>query len=223
VKILVADGRSEADFLIASLLRKKHRLTVVNSDRDYCKYLAATHDIPVINGDASKQYILDEAGIDGFDLVVALSPDDATNLVICQTAKRLYGVHKAVAIVSNPNSVEIFKELGINSAISSAHLVASSIEQASNIEKLSNSLSMAQGMVEVMEIVIGETSPVCGKKLTDLDFAADLNISCIVRGTEFLIPRGGTEINVGDRLVVVTTAAKKTRVFELLTGEKREA
>lgn len=223
MKILVADGHAEADFLIGSLLEKKHKVVVINSDRPFSKYLAETHEIPVINGDASKKYILDEAKVKGFDLVVALGENDANNLVVCQTAKKMYSIHKAVAIVSNPKSVEVFKRLGVNTAISSAYLVAKSIEQASNIENLSNSLSLAQGSVAVSEISIDTSCPVCKKRLTDLRFTDELNISCIVRGSETIIPRGDTRIENGDLLIVVTDSGKKERVAELLTGKKQES
>jgi trk system potassium uptake protein TrkA len=222
MKILIADGHEEADFLIGSLLGKHHAVVVVNADRQYCKYLAEAHEIPVINGDASKRYVLDEAKVRDFDLVVALNENDATNLVICQTAKQVYGIQKAVAIVSNPRSVDVFKELGVNTAISSAYLVATSIEQASNIETLSRSLSLAHGSVTVSEITVRKDSPVRDKKIMDLAIADDFNISCIVRNSGTIIPRGNTTIESGDILIVVTSTEKTDRVFELLAGKARE-
>jgi trk system potassium uptake protein TrkA len=218
MRILIVDGHAEADYLIGSLIEKRHKVVVINADRGYSRYLASAHDIAIINGDASKQYVLDEAKIRDFDLVVALSEDDATNLVICQTAKRLYGIKKAVAVVKNPHSVEIFKELGVNTAISSAHLVATSIEQASNIETLSHSLSLANGSVTVSEITIERSFPACGKVIMDIGFADDFNISCIVRKSETLIPRGSTEIRAGDVLIIVTKAERTKHVLAALTG-----
>ncbi len=222
MKILIVDGHAEADYLIGSLIEKRHKVVVINADRSYCKYLASAHDMAVINGDASKQYILDEAKIRGFDLVVALSEDDATNLVICQTTKRLYGIKKAVSVVKNPHSVEIFKELGVNTAISSAHLVATSIEQATNLETLSSSLSLANGSVTVSEVSVERSFPVCGKVIMDIGFADYFNISCIVRKSETLIPRGSTEILAGDVLIIVTKTERTEHVLAALTGAAKE-
>lgn len=221
MKILIVDGHAEADYLIGSLIGKRHKVVVINADRNYCKYLAGAHDLPVICGDASKQYVLDEAKIRDFDLVVALNEDDATNLVICQTTKRLYGIRKAVAVVKNPHSVDLFKELGVNTAISSAHLVATSIERASDIETLSRTLSLANGSVTVSEIAVEKRFPVCGQVIMDLGFADDFNISCIVRKSETLIPRGNTEIRAGDTLIVVTKTEHAARVLSALTGSPK--
>lgn len=222
MKILVTDGREEADFLIGSLLAKRHTIVVVNADRQYSKYLAATHDITVINGDASKRYILDEAKVRDFDLVAALGENDATNLVICQTAKTSYGIRKAVAIVGNPRSVEVFKQLGVGTAISSAHLVATSIELASDIDALSRTLSLAHGSVTVSEIQVEKSFPSLGKRVMDLAIEDDFNISCLVRDSGALIPRGNTKIEEGDILIVVTEAGKTDRVLDLLAGKARK-
>ena len=87
MRIAVAGGKTKADYLIRMLLSKGHELVVINDDREYCTYLCQTHRIPVIHGDPCKLYVMDEAGIDGFDIMIALKPSDADNLAICQTAK----------------------------------------------------------------------------------------------------------------------------------------
>ena len=48
-----------------------------------------------------------------------------------------------------------------------------------------------------------------------------MNVSCILRGSEMIIPKGRTEIAEGDKLLVVSTAAKQQRVLELLSGTDR--
>jgi trk system potassium uptake protein len=222
MKILVTDGREAADFLIGSLLAKRHTVVVVNADRRYSKYLASTHDMTVINGDASKRYILDEAKVRDFDLVAALGDNDATNLVICQTAKLSYGIRKAVAIVGNPRSVDVFRQLGVDSAISSAHLVATSIELASDLDELSRTLSLAHGSVTVSELRIDKNCPARGKRVVDLAIEDDFNISCLVRDSGAIIPRGTTSIEEGDILIVVTEAGKTDRVLDLLAGKGRK-
>ena len=46
MKIVVAGGRSKADFLIGSLLEKKHEVTVINDEEAYCRYLSEKYNIP---------------------------------------------------------------------------------------------------------------------------------------------------------------------------------
>lgn len=55
MKIVVAGGRSKADFLIGSLLEKKHEVTVINDEEAYCRYLSEKYNIPVVVGNPCKR------------------------------------------------------------------------------------------------------------------------------------------------------------------------
>ena len=66
MKIVVAGGRDEADFLIGLLLMGKHKIIAINGDMGYCEHLAASYDAAsVIYGDPCKEYVMDEAGLYG--------------------------------------------------------------------------------------------------------------------------------------------------------------
>ena len=106
-------------------------MVIVNNDRAWCEHLAARHDVPVVCGDATKRYVLDDADIEGFDLIIALSDSDADNLVICQMAQRYFDIDRQVCTVSDPRNVVVFKKLGISSVISATYTVARLIEEAS--------------------------------------------------------------------------------------------
>lgn len=136
MKIAIAGGKTKADFLIGALLEKEHELSVINNDEDFCEYLAETHRIPIFYGNPSKSYILEDAGIRGYDIIIALSSRDSDNLAICQIGKRMLDIKRAVAVVSNPKNVRVFKKLGVNSAISATYMLANLIAQASTLESL---------------------------------------------------------------------------------------
>ena len=68
MKIVVAGGRDEADFLIGLLLMGKHKIIAINGDMGYCEHLAASYNAAsVIYGDPCKEYVMDEAGVKGYD------------------------------------------------------------------------------------------------------------------------------------------------------------
>lgn len=132
MKIAIAGGREEADFLIGLLLKSKHRLIAINDDRIYCEHLATEYDkVSVINGDPGREEILSDAGIKGIDAIISLCEKDADNLEICQMAKRLFGVRKTVCTVRNPRNVEIFKTLGVDQVISATFILAEYIQKSS--------------------------------------------------------------------------------------------
>ena len=59
MKIVICDGHNEADYIIKMFKSRENTLIVINSDRDYGNYLAKTHRLPVIIGEAWKKNILD--------------------------------------------------------------------------------------------------------------------------------------------------------------------
>ena len=131
MRVAIAGGRSRTDFLVESLVVDGNEVVVINGDRTWCEHMSARHGVPVVCGDATKRYVLDDADIEGFDLVIALSDSDADNLVICQMAQRYFDIERQVCTVSDPRNVVVFKKLGVSSVISATHTVARLIEEAS--------------------------------------------------------------------------------------------
>ncbi|WP_283171551.1 potassium channel family protein [Curtanaerobium respiraculi] len=130
--ILIVGGRSRADYLIESFVKKggHNRIVAVNSDRSYCGYLASRHGIRVICSDGTSYRALESADIAGFDVVVALTSIDADNFTICQLAKHCFGIDRQVCTVGNPENVEAFERLGITAPISSASTMVRAIQES---------------------------------------------------------------------------------------------
>ena len=218
MNIVMVGGRKKVDFLAKSLLSKGHQITIIHDDENYCKFLSRTHDAPVIFGDGSKPYILEDARIEGADIVIALTPKDADNLVICQLAKKVYSVKRAFSTVSNPRNVEVFKKLGINTVISATHMVAEIIEQMAAINEIANYIPLEQGQIVMMEIVVRKNSPVCEKTLAEIDISEQAIIGCILRGAASIIPRGKTKIQADDKLIILSPPQIQQEIIKLIVG-----
>ncbi|MHB8077112.1 potassium channel family protein [Desulfosporosinus fructosivorans] len=218
MNIVMVGGRKKIDFLAKSLLAKKHNITIIHDNESYCKYLSRTHDAPIICGDGSKSYILEDANIQGADIVIALTPKDADNLVICQLAKKVYGVKRVFATVSNPKNVEVFKKLGINSAISSTYIMAGIIEQMAAIDEIYDFMPIEQGQIVMMEIVVRDHYPVCGKTLAEIDIPEQAIIGCIIRGVSSIIPKGKTIIQADDKLIILSPPQAQREMVKLIVG-----
>jgi trk system potassium uptake protein len=96
MKIIIVGGGMKVHFLAKSFISKGYDITIINDDIEYCKKLSRTHRANVVNGDGSLPEILEDAGIEYTDAVIASTPDDPTNLVICQLASKLYEVPKTI-------------------------------------------------------------------------------------------------------------------------------
>lgn len=221
MKIVVAGGRDEADFLIGLLMLGKHKLIAVNGDRSYCEHLAAAHDdISVMFGDPCKEYVMEDAGIRGFDIVIALREGDADNLEICQMCKRLFAVKKTVCSVRNPKNVEIFELLGVDRAISATYMLAHYIEQASVVEDLVRVMPLENQKVLVNEIMVKSDFPVVDQKLMDMQLPYNAIVSCIIRDAEVIVPNGQSKIMAGDRLIIMTTPQSQAEAVKAIIGRE---
>ncbi len=218
MRILIAGGRTQADYLIGQLKQKKHKLVVINEDPDYSNYLASTHNVPIRCGDPTKYFMLNEAGIEGFDVVIAITHRDADNLAICQFCKRCFGVKKCICTVQNPKNVDLFKELGVNTVISVGHLVSQYISQATSVENLIKTFSTEDEKVVLSEILVEPEFKCVGQTLSNIKLPSNTIIGCIIRKSQgMVVPTGSTEIHAGDKLMIITSPETQELAMDAIT------
>jgi len=80
---------------------------------------------------------------------------------------------------------------------------------------------------DIEEMVIGEGSVICGKRIVDLPFPKSALVVLLSRGDEYLVPRGGTVLRAGDGVLVLADKADLPELRSLLdpaaAGESEEA
>jgi trk system potassium uptake protein TrkA len=219
MRIIIAGGRVEADFVINALVKSHHTLTIINPDLSYAEYLSTKYDVAVFAGDPTKIYVLEDAEIHKSDIFLALSDDDTDNYTMCQAAKNLFKVERVIAIVRNPNNVFVFKELGIDRVINATNLLVMNIENDTNINQITRQLSLNDDQVVVLEITVDTQPLILNKKILDIEFPTNINISLIIRDGKHIVPRGSNVILEHDKLIVITTSDEKAKVLSFF--EKR--
>lgn len=217
-KILLAGGFHKVKSLALSLIRKGYKVTVVNKSYGDCRSLAEIRALEVIYGDASKPYVLEEAGADKADIAIALTQNDEDNLIICELCKKRFGAAKTVALVNDPKKTDFFYQMGIDSVVCAINVVAGIIEQQAFMDEMATRIPLGTGKVGITEVYINQTAPAAEKKIWELDLPRDAIIGCILRGEESMIPRGDNRIFPGDTLVVISTAQQEKEVIRKLTG-----
>lgn len=220
MKIVIVNGTHEADFIIKKFKKEKHELIVINSDREFGSYISSSNRVPVLYGDPTKSYVLGDAHIDDCDVFIALSTNDIDNYVSCITAKRIFHAKRVVSVVRNPKRVDLFKKLGIDSAISSTYLLGESIKNESIIENFIKTISIENEKIVISEIQIDEDFLLADKMIRDANFPNFINISCIYRDPEVIIANGNTVIRAYDKLVVVSTPENHEKVVEFIQRKK---
>lgn len=215
---LIIGGGKVIYFLAKAFHSKGYNVTIINRKKDECSRLARQLKATVVYGNATDPQTLKEAKVSSMDAVLAVTPNDEDNLVICQLAKLNFSVEKTLALVNDPDNEQVFQQLGVTTAFSTTRMISSLIEQRAGFEEIVGLFSVAKGKVNVTEVALTKNSPVLGKSLKEIKLPADCLIACILRNDEPLIPRGATTLAAADRLVLITLPESHGPVLKLLTG-----
>ena len=223
MKVLICGGNQEADFVIRSFLKnKRNKIVVINNDAEIAKELSDHYGIEVLDTDPTKLYSFEIADIYDFDLVIALMEKDADNFVCCHIAKDKFNIKKAICAVPNPNNVEVFEELGIDTAISASYLLTQRIEGETDIENITKTFSLQNDKIVITEITVLPNFECCNRSLMDLQLPKCGNITCIFRDPKVIIPRGDTIIRNGDNLVIASSPDDQKKLIKFIKKERED-
>jgi trk system potassium uptake protein len=220
MKVLIVGGGKTLYFLCRSFTSKGYEVVIVNRDRQECTRLARQLFAMVICGDGSDTVILKQAGAMDADVVLAITPNDQDNLVICQLAAVQFGVPRAIALANAPDNTEIFEKLGV-SAFSTTHIVGSLIEQRAQLEQIMNLLPVGEGRVNVTEIVLNAQCPVAGKLMKDIVLPDNALVAMVIRKNQAIVPRGANDLQAKDRVVLITLPENHGAVLKAFMGDQR--
>lgn len=218
MNILIVGGEKLIYFLSRTFISKGYKVTIINRNKEECTWLARRLNATVVYGDGSDPQILEEAGAYATDAILAVTPNDQDNLVICQIADLRFHIPRTLALVNDPDNEEVFQKLGVT-AISTTHILSNLIEQRAGFEEITNLIPVGEGKVNITEIVLKEVSPVIGKALIDIALPENSLVATVLRDEKPIVPRGSTVLQAEDHLIVITLPENHGQVLKILAGE----
>ena len=204
-----------------SLLHMGHEVIVVEQRRARYDLLLEELGESLMFGDGTEIWVLDKAGIGRADMVVAVTGDDEDNIIISQIAKLKYAVPKVVARVNNPFNQPTFDLLGLDATICAAANMLRLIMHELPAHKFVPLLSFKRENIEVVELEVGETSPLANKKVYEITLPDGVLLSAILRDGKALLPRGGTELLPGDYVICLIEPGQEPEVIHMFLPEER--
>lgn len=220
MRVIVVGGGKLALFLARDFAGKGYHVTIVNPDGAEATALARRLKATVLQGDGSDPSVLDEAGARRADAVIALTANDEDNLAVCQIARRMFQVPRTVALVNDPENEEVFRQMGVSVAFSATQIIARILEERAGFEEITSLIPVAEGRITISEVFLRPDAPAAGKALQELRLPEGALIGGIVREGQAIVPRGGTILQGGDRLILIAQPEDYDRVLRLLTGEE---
>ena len=201
---VIVVGAGKVGWNIArELLEKDHEVTLIENDRERYQTVEQELEHNIQYGDASELWVLERAGVQRADMVIAVTGDDEDNMLICQVAKEKYLVDRIIARVNNPRNREHFELLGIRPVVSATDLIIRLIEHEVPEYGLVHLLDLPEQHLEIIEMLLPEGSPATGQRVGDLTLPDGTLLISVLRGSEGLIPNADTVLEPGDEILAV--------------------
>ncbi len=218
MKVAIAGGNAESRYLAEILAENGHTAVIINDNKYFCDKLAAKNNkLMVIIGDPRNLSVLIAAEIEKFDLIISLCERDEDNLSICQMGKKKLGIEKNACVTADPKNVKLFLTLGVDNVINSAYFLGNMLRKDGLSEDIIRMLPIEDGGLTLNDIRLNKESPAANKLVREIrDFPDNSLISCVIRGSETIVPDGDTKLMPGDRLIVISVyEASKACLFAL--------
>ncbi|MBA4746125.1 Trk system potassium transporter TrkA [Muricauda sp. TY007] len=231
MRIIIA-GAGEVGFHLAKLLSyEAQEITLIDTDKERLSYADNHLDIRVLRGDATSIQVLQDAQVDGSDLVIAVTASETTNLTLCVLAKQL-GCKRTMARISNTEFMDNrdiikFEQLGIDELISPERLAAMEIQLMLNQSAFNDTYQFEEGLLTMFGVILPKTAPFVGKMVKEAArIFPELNFMPIAlqrKGTQFtLIPRGDTVFKEGDQVYFITSDKGVEELYKLSGMQKQD-
>jgi trk system potassium uptake protein TrkA len=201
--VIVAGAGKVGWNLARELVDKGHEVTLLEVDRR--RYLVVEEELEhaVQYGDATELWVLERAGIQRADLVIAVTGDDEDNMLVCQVAKEKYLCDRVIARVNNPRNLQHFKLLGIQPVVSATDLILRLIEHEVPRYGLVHLLALEEERLEIIELEVSPEAPADGRRVADVHLPEGSLIISVLRDGKGFVPTGDTVIEAGDEILLV--------------------
>ena len=217
--VVIVGGSRLGYYLANMLIQSGVKVKIIEIDYERCLQLSEL--LPkalIINGDGCQQKLLNEEVYGKADAVISLLNIDEVNLVISMYAKKL-GVPKVIAKIDRIEYMNVFKSFTEESFISPKNLICNDVLRYVRAVGNSGEGSMLTlyrligNQVEAIECLAGKDTHFLGVPFSKVPMRPNLLIASIRRDDRTIFPTGSDCIQLGDRVLIVTT--ESGRFYEL--------
>jgi trk system potassium uptake protein TrkA len=222
---VVIVGGGEVGFALAQALAPSHEVFVI----DHAPHTAARFeplDVQFILGSGTSSDILERAGVQRADTLVACTGLDEVNLVACAMSRRV-GQPQTICFVSREDFLGAddkgLAAFGVDRVVWPEAQLAADIERVILTPDALDAESFADGAIRMIEYRLAPASPLAGRRIADLHLPHGTLIVAVRRGDALFIPNGTSELLAGDKAIVMGTpdALQQVRRRLQIGGEPR--
>ena len=219
--IIAGDGRVGST-LTRQLSAEGCDLTLVDNDLSVLETSIGRYDILSIHGNCASMSVLQQAGVEDADLLIAATSADEINLLCCTTAHSMNPNLHTIARIRNPEYAEQIYTMrdifGLSMAINPEKQAAIEIERLLKYPGFLQRDIFAQGRAEIVELRIDGSSKLCNTPLIEMAGIVKCRVlvCAVLRRGNALVPRGDFVLQEGDRIFVTAPSENLTTLLSNL-------
>jgi trk system potassium uptake protein len=212
MKILILGAGQVGTTAAYSLAREEaNEVTIIDRDAGVLRELQDRLDVRTVVGNAAWPSVLERAGANDADMIIALTNSDEVNMVACQIAYTLFHTPTRIARIrageyTRYESLFGNEALPVDVMISPEELVTEHIEQLIHFPGALQVLDFANGRVRMVAARAHRGGALLGHPLSELSShipSVECRVVAIYRGGRSIIPGGSTVIEEGDEVFFI--------------------
>ena len=227
MKILILGAGQVGVTLAESLAKESFDITLVDQDGDRLRELGSRLDIQTVQGAGSHPNVLQRAGADDADILVAVTSSDEVNIVACQICYSMFRTPTKIARIRssaylNQNALFDKHHVPIDRLINPEQVVTEQITELLSHPGALEVLDFADGRAQLVAMRAYLGGPLVGQALSFLSEHmpnVDTRVAAIFRRGQPIIPSGDTVIETDDEVFFIAAREHITAVM----GELRKA
>ncbi|MCM1322353.1 MAG: Trk system potassium transporter TrkA [Bacteroides sp.] len=227
--------------LARRLIADKNDVVLIDSDEETVRHVSNRLDCMVMQANGNSLRVLEDAGIEKADSLVAVTNSDEVNMITCSLVDSVYPKVKKIARVRNydyyANSADSAeKEKSDASAKNSHHLygidnmvhpdveAAEAIVNAVEHGAVTEVVDFENSEYELTRITVEKGSRLDGVCVQDIRRMTDdvFLLAFVEKGNETYMPDGSAVLHAEDRIGILTTKEALPRFLELCGSEIHE-
>ena len=231
---IIICGAGMVGFSISKQLQAQgHSVTVIDQSSEDIKKINDTQDVKGIVGRATLPSVLENAGAKDADMIIAVTRNDETNMIVCQLASSLFNISKKIARIRSQEFLDgkwskLYSKsnIPIDVIISPEREVAKSLYRKLEAPGALDNVPFVKDKVKLLEILIEKKCPIANIPLKDLtkkfpEFKA--YIFGAERKESFVFFKKNDQMKVGDKVYAVVSTEQINKLLSVFGHDEKVA
>ena len=107
MKIIIIGAGQVGGTLAENLVGEQNDITLIDTNSETLRELQDKMDLRVVTGHGSHPDVLKQAGAEDAELIVAVTNDDATNMIACQICYSLFNTANKIARIRSSKILKL--------------------------------------------------------------------------------------------------------------------